>query len=81
MVDTTEIRSHGKATVRWQGRHLTVQLDSVRRALMAMVSLMGAVFETSPLQSGVEPLRWLIGYAESLQLQALLVGLAHTDRG
>ena len=49
---------------------------------MAMASLMDAVSQGTSLQPvGVEPLRWLISYAESLHLQALLVGLVPTDRG
>ena len=74
VVDVSEL-GHGKVTVRWQGRHLTVPLEAIRRALMYLTYLADVMCPTMPLCTGAEPLRWLIDFVEGLQLQVLLIGL------
>ena len=56
VTDCTEL-SHGKVTVRWQGRHLTIPIESLRRALIYLTALPSVLYPTLPVEGSAEPLR------------------------
>ena len=78
VTDCTEL-SHGKVTVRWQGRHITVPLESVRRAMIYLVWLTEAVYSTMLDGLPTNALSYLLDFVESLHGRSVLLGWMRPD--
>ena len=78
VTDCTEL-SHGKVTVRWQGRHITVPLESVRRAMIYLVWLTEAVYGTMLDGPPTNALSYLLDFVEGLRSRAVVLGWIRPD--
>ena len=81
VTDIGEIQ-HGKVTVRWQGRHLDVSLESIRRA-MVLFFLLHSYHAMGRLTfSGLnEAMKVLIETAELVHGRSMVIGKVHSSRG
>ena len=73
VTDTTEL-SHGKVTVRWQGRHITVPLESVRRAMIYLVWLTEATYNTHVDGLPTGALAYLLDFVECIRGSSITLG-------
>ena len=73
VTDITEL-AHGKVTVRWQGRHITVPLESVRRAMTYLVWLTEAVYSASVDGLPTGALVYLLDFVEHIRGSYVTLG-------
>ena len=80
VTDLTQLQ-HGKVTVNWQGRHITVPIEQLRRALTYMVKFMD-VYDFR-LQHAEQTTSWdvIARFVNTMHNRSVIVGWMHTAKG
>ena len=80
VTDLTQLQ-HGKVTVNWQGRHITVPIEQLRRALTYMVRFMDV--HDFRLHHAEQTNSWdvIARFVNTMHKRSVIVGWMHTARG
>ena len=80
VTDLTDIQ-HGKVTVKWQGRHITVGIESLRRAMTYFIKFLDVYAYRLHHPEKLTSLEVVVQYVNSMHKRAVTVGWMHTATG
>ena len=80
VTDLTDIQ-HGKVTVKWQGRHITVGIESLRRAMTYFIKFLDVYAYRLHHPEKLTSWEVITQYVHSMNKRAVTVGWVHTTTG
>ena len=72
---------HGKVTVRWQGRHITVPIESLRRAMVYMTMFLDTCSDRFQHDSLLNSWKCVVNFTNALRRKSVTIGWMQTGAG
>eukprot|EP00959_Pyramimonas_sp_CCMP1952_P364961 7642410-Pyramimonas_sp.AAC.1 len=72
---------HGKVTVRWQGRRITIPVESLRRAVVYMAVLFAGCCDRLQHDSLLNAWKCVVNVTNAIRKKALTIGWVRTGAG